>query len=685
MAFTPPDLQALEGEPIEIHVRAANLGVPLKPVLKVLDEEGRDISATVPMPSVNPVVDDESAVTIRWTTPFWPRHESRRVSILVSQPPLQEKFWLGIDDCNRPPEPRSDTPLPVTLLEGAAPTTIKLTPFDPDEDEVTLEITKVDEGVTASLSETDLSLSVDDRAGVQGDEELSVTILARDEEGDESEFVVPIMVKDVDHDIVVDWDLGRSSFTVTPPPSQGAPILLRGTGNPGLSALVSVKDPDRPKAVLSLAIAESSNSELSLKPSGEGRWRLTWRGPRREAWGPRALTLTASGQDDEPTPVALLIQCVRRVQPPANPGRDPLDRALDWLRRHQLDDGSLATTDQDFRRFSDDERDWGAGRKQHREGLTALAVIAALRAGDASPWVGRAAAFLLSRQQDSGRIGADGTSMLYNHALSTEALVLAHHLLGDAPFKAAATRAVGFLQSARQPHPNGGWRYAIRPERSDTSITVWAVRALLAAKMAGLPVDEDALQGGLRFIESMWSDEGQIGYVATSRPPSRPERLDRTFLPSLSESMTAAGLSVLLQSELVRPQDPRVARAGRLVVGCPPAWGFRSRGGQSLAKKLTPGQRRRMDALKTPDFYYWQHATAMFRSWRMVRKKVIHRSSDWKSFVSLLASKQRKSGDARGSWDPKDPWSEDGGRTYSTATLALALANLTFMEPLVGE
>ena len=70
------------------------------------------------------------------------------------------------------------------------------------------------------------------------------------------------------------------------------------------------------------------------------------------------------------------------------------------------------------------------------------------------------------------------------------------------------------------------------------------------------------------------------------------------------------------------------------------------------------------------DMYYWFHGTeAMARigggawvKWRQALEQ------------ALLAHQWPPGSGARtGSWDPIDPWSDDGGRIYSTALMALAL------------
>jgi hypothetical protein len=189
----------------------------------------------------------------------------------------------------------------------------------------------------------------------------------------------------------------------------------------------------------------------------------------------------------------------------------------------------------------------------------------------------------------------------------------------------------------------------------------------------------------MAFVEAMMAKDGRIGYQTPGAPTVRADAVAGKYLGKLSEAMTAAGVSVLLRSPMMKESDPRFQNARRIVLTCPPAWTFRSRSGAVLLEKLAYDEKRQVDKVSPLDFYYWQHATAMFRNWRIVRGKTIHRSSDWRSFTSFTAAQQRKSGDACGSWDPDDAWGASGGRTYATAMLALAIANLEFVDPMLGE
>ena len=102
--------------------------------------------------------------------------------------------------------------------------------------------------------------------------------------------------------------------------------------------------------------------------------------------------------------------------------------------------------------------------------------------------------------------------------------------------------------------------------------------------MAGLPVDDAAIRSGLAFVESKMSDEGRIGYQTAGAATVRANAKVAKYLPKLSESLTAAGLSVLAHSETLNSADPRVKAGIRLVLGCPPAWTFKSRTGAVLTE-----------------------------------------------------------------------------------------------------
>ena len=68
------------------------------------------------------------------------------------------------------------------------------------------------------------------------------------------------------------------------------------------------------------------------------------------------------------------------------------------------------------------------------------------------------------------------------------------------------------------------------------------------------------------------------------------------------------------------------------------------------------------------DMYYWYYGTlAMFQMggehWERWNKNL----------KNVVIDNQIKEGCTEGSWDPKDPWGDEGGRVYSTALMTLCL------------
>jgi hypothetical protein len=113
--------------------------------------------------------------------------------------------------------------------------------------------------------------------------------------------------------------------------------------------------------------------------------------------------------------------------------------------------------------------------------------------------------------------------------------------------------------------------------------------------------------------------------------------------------MTAAGIVIRLLAGQ-EPRTPVVQKGMLLLRRLPPVW--------------NPGD-------GSIDMYYWFFGTlAAFHvggeAW-----------SEWSQALrAAVLPSQRRDGDpktTRGSWDPIDPWSDAGGRVYSTALMTLCL------------
>lgn len=284
--------------------------------------------------------------------------------------------------------------------------------------------------------------------------------------------------------------------------------------------------------------------------------------------------------------------------------------ALDWLARHQKDDGS-----------------WAAGRADYDAGVTGLAVLAFLGAGRShrSPEVRKTLQWILDHQDIEGRIGGRVPKFMYNHLICALALVDAYGLTGSYLIKSDAQRAVDFAVAAQ--NPGSGWRYDVRGGESDSSVTGWGLQVLRVAEWAGLNVPPRAMEGVRAWFDQV-SDRsyGRFGYR---------DRMCRCGIPpprlfDSHESTTAFGLLAM--------ED---GNSAALLIRDLPSW-----------KEMTI------------DFYYWHAATIALHDFHGKLP------AEWdQALKDAILPHQRKDG----SWDPVDAWSEDGGRAYATALNALTL------------
>jgi hypothetical protein len=349
-----------------------------------------------------------------------------------------------------------------------------------------------------------------------------------------------------------------------------------------------------------------------------------------------------------------------RFQDP-KPSHELVSAALDWLARHQRADGSWHAdtfmADGNLGQGCDCE---GAGETNWQVGLTGLTLLAFLGDGN-TPYhgthrdvVARGLGFLLRAQgkkggalRSSSRV--DGglitrENFVYEHILATYALAEASALTGHPCLAEHLKPAVELLLRGR--NPQRAWRYAIPANGdNDTSVTAWAVQALRAAEEAGVEVDPAAYDGALAWIEDMTDEEtGRCGYFERGSISARLAEDRERFPADAGEALTAAALFCRILIGKDRSLAAILDQQAQLVHDKRPVWD---------------------PDLGQSDFYYWYYAA---------HAMVQEGDASWgKLLEGVLTSAQRKDGDARGSWDPIDPWGSIGGRVYSTAILALAL------------
>lgn len=123
--------------------------------------------------------------------------------------------------------------------------------------------------------------------------------------------------------------------------------------------------------------------------------------------------------------------------------------------------------------------------------------------------------FILKQQnKETGYIGRS----MYNHGFSTLALAEAYGAVQDDRLGPALERAIRLIVSSQDRNPQGAWRYSPESQDADTTVTGAQLVALFAARNAGLAVNEEAIQKGLRFLQRCQGPEGGIGYTSASGP-----------------------------------------------------------------------------------------------------------------------------------------------------------------------
>jgi hypothetical protein len=179
-------------------------------------------------------------------------------------------------------------------------------------------------------------------------------------------------------------------------------------------------------------------------------------------------------------------------------------RGLQYLLRTQTADGR-----------------WPDSHYGSEPAVVGLAITAMLARGD-DPNVGpysqairRGLDFML--KQMNKQTGYIGRSM-YNHGFATMALAEAYGAVDDPRLGPALEHAVRLILNAQARNPLGAWRYT--PESTDADSTVSGVQmvALFAARNAGIPVPEEAIQKGLKFFLRCQTPDGGIGYTEGSSP-----------------------------------------------------------------------------------------------------------------------------------------------------------------------
>jgi hypothetical protein len=337
-----------------------------------------------------------------------------------------------------------------------------------------------------------------------------------------------------------------------------------------------------------------------------------------------------------------------------------LEEALEWLAAHQSPEGYW-----DCDGFGamcgeiGDSACGDPGQPTHDVGVTGLALLAFLGDGNTTSKgahrdvVARGIKWLREQQDPAtGLIGASvSRDFIYDHAIATLAMSETYYFSKSPLLKPALQDAVGYIHRARNRY--SGWRYDVPPlGDNDTSVTGWCLFALASAKDAGLSVEDDALAGGLAWIDDVTEVRtGRVGYTAKGMLSSRTS-LNERWPREKGEAMTAVGLlcRIFLQQDpdkMLLDGEKILYKHADLLLHKLPEWDVEGFG---------------------CDMYYWYYGTyAMFQMGGDYWKR-------WEEAMrEAIVPNQRKDGDEKGSWDPVGPWGYAGGRVYSTALMTLCV------------
>jgi len=328
-----------------------------------------------------------------------------------------------------------------------------------------------------------------------------------------------------------------------------------------------------------------------------------------------------------------------RVYGGGAPTEEVVQLGLEWLARHQDDDGSW-----DPHGYSKHCRPGiscsGAGFPEYRPGITGLALLAFLGAGfdhqTESPFqrtVDSSIRWLLAHQLENGCFGEQKGQYLYNHGIATLAIAEAAILTRDASLLEATSRGVRFIERTQQ--KGGGWDYtALRTHRNDLSVTGWLVMALHTASAAGIQPSSETMIRLERYLKNAVQRNGSAVYADRGTGAGR-----------RGVSIAAVGLL----SKLYLGWSPRSSESTRSAI--------------RLVRE-GPNPDARVDWEQSyQSLYYWYYGSlALF-----------HIGGDhWEAWNHYLRRNviplQSREGETEGSFDPDPNWiGAAGGRVASTA------------------
>ena len=327
-----------------------------------------------------------------------------------------------------------------------------------------------------------------------------------------------------------------------------------------------------------------------------------------------------------------------------------VERALEWIARHQLPDGGWSV-DHTIGPGEDRDKNNPGQRDAARNGATALALLPFLGHGDThiegdyKETVRRGLGFLMKNGVADGRgiSWHEPKGTMYSHGLVAIAFNEAYAMTGDSELAPFAQGSIWLIEDFQDPK-GGGWRYS-RHQAGDTSAVGWQLMAIKSAKIGGLDYSKKTVKLAEKFLDSVSVQYG-AWYGYTDKPKLNK---DGSF-PGHRAGCSAVGL------------------LSRMYLGWDREHAGLSEGVQHL-RKLGPsvGSKKRPQSV---NMYYNYYATQIMLHWG---------GQEWKEWNGVmrdfLVNSQETEGTKKGSWywHAKNHSSEGGGRLYHTAMAAMTL------------
>lgn len=240
-----------------------------------------------------------------------------------------------------------------------------------------------------------------------------------------------------------------------------------------------------------------------------------------------------------------------------------VDDALDYLARHQRNDGSWTMFFEECPCQGECSQS-AAGKDPHEIAATGLALLCFLGAGhtmtegEYSEQVNRAVYYLIQRMKIDYAVGSwlstIAAAEMYEHGIATLALCEALQMKGDASIKESCQAAVNFIVKAQ--HSDGGWDYHPRTP-GDLSIVGWQVMALKSAVGAGLSVPTETIRGIDLFLTRQASGPFMYRYRNRGKPTASMTAIGNLIRVLRGVSKTDAGIRAAVEY-LLKEQPSQV-------------------------------------------------------------------------------------------------------------------------------